>query len=134
MKEIRNSVFETNSSSTHSYTIHIGSGYYEEKIHCYSGESHDDVYLEDGDIDEILDYLPIERLEEAIKWKKEKLERDKKLEELNKEEDRVWREIHENCQDCVGNGCDDCRGCETKKINDELRRQLENIENEKLKL
>ena len=59
MKQIRNCVFETNSSMTHSFTIHIGD--YKE-ITCYDEYERDDVYLEESDIDEILSSIPTERL------------------------------------------------------------------------
>lgn len=67
MKQTRRGVFETNSSNNHSYTIHIGDY---TSITCYSEYKQDDVYLDESNVDEILEYLPTERLEEELKRRK----------------------------------------------------------------
>lgn len=86
MKRIRYSVFETNSSNTHSFTIHIGRF---GEIHCYDEYERDDIYLEEEDIDSILDYLPTERIEEYLKEKKKADEQDK-----------LWSEYFAICDEC----------------------------------
>lgn len=131
MYNIRVGAFETNSSNYHSFSIHIGDY---KTITCYDEYERDDVYLEEGDVDEILDNIPIEKLENAIAYRKNKVEREKKYEELENQANAIWRQIHDNCRDCRGNGCDDCRDCDIKKTNDELRRQLDKIEVEERKL
>lgn len=68
MFNIRIGAFETNSSNYHSFVIHIGN-YDQISIDCeYERE---DVWLEPEDIDDILDNLPIERLENALKRRQE---------------------------------------------------------------
>lgn len=131
MKNIRVGAFETNSSNYHSFSIHIGDY---KTITCYDEYERDDVYLEESDIDDILEYLPLERLENAVECKKHQLEIEEKYQELNDKEDELWRQLHDNCRDCKGNGCDDCRGCDIKKTNDDLRRQIEQVQNERAKL
>lgn len=129
--KIRDAVFETNSSMNHSFSIHIGDY---KTIVCYDEYERDDVYLEESDISEILDNLPIGMLENAVAWRKEQAKKEQKRQELQDKEDELWRKLHDNCRDCVGNGCDDCRGYDIKKTNDDLRRQIEQIQNERAKL
>lgn len=68
MIKVRKSIFETNSSTTHSYTIHVGN--YTD-VRCYDEYEHEDIDLDDSDICEILYALPIEYLENIIKQRKE---------------------------------------------------------------
>ena len=68
MKQTRKNLFETNSSSTHAYTVYVGD--YTSFTRYSEEEDPDDVYLDECDIDEILDDLPISKLEEALKRRK----------------------------------------------------------------
>lgn len=68
MFNIRIGAFETNSSNYHSFVIHIGE-YDQICVDCE--DERDDVWLESDDVDEILDHMPIERLESAIKRRQE---------------------------------------------------------------
>ena len=63
MIRLRNSVFETNSSATHSFSVILGD--YTSVI-CYSEEEREDVYLSNADIREILSSLPTEMLESEL--------------------------------------------------------------------
>lgn len=63
MIRLRNNVFETNSSATHSFSVILGD--YTSVI-CYSEEEQDDVYLSDDDVKEILSDLPTELLESEL--------------------------------------------------------------------
>jgi len=64
-RTIRKGVFETNSSATHAFTIYVGDYTY---LTRYSEEEDpDDVYLDESDVNEILEYLPTEKLEEELK-------------------------------------------------------------------
>lgn len=67
-KQVRRSIFETNSSATHAYTIYAGG--YTSFTRYSEEEDPDDVYLDECDIDEILDNLPISKLEEVLKRRK----------------------------------------------------------------
>ena len=68
MIRLRSSIFETNSSTTHSYTIHVGS--YTD-IKCYDEYEREDIDLDNSDILEILYALPIEYIENILKLRKE---------------------------------------------------------------
>lgn len=63
MIKLRNNIFETNSSATHSFSV-VFEGY--TSIVCSSEEEQDDVYLSDEDIREILSSLPTEMLESEL--------------------------------------------------------------------
>ena len=63
MIKLRNNIFETNSSATHSFSV-VVEDY--TSIVCYSEEEQDDVYLSDEDIREILSSLPTEMLESEL--------------------------------------------------------------------
>lgn len=102
MKQVRLGVFETNSSSTHSFSIHIGDSY---SIACYDECERDDVYLEDSDIDDILDSLPIERLENAIK-RNQRREEVEKLRESYETQISEIKSIH--CVNCTFKNCHMC--------------------------
>jgi len=40
---------------------------------------------------------------------------------------QLYDKIHENCEGCVGNGCDDCRDCEEAKKNSILRKEIDKL-------
>lgn len=63
MIKLRNSIFETNSSATHSFSVNVEDY---TSIVCYSEEERDDVYLSNADIREILSSLPTEMLESEL--------------------------------------------------------------------
>jgi hypothetical protein len=63
MIKLRSSIFETNSSATHSFSVIVGEY---TSIVCYSEEEQDDVYLSNADIREILSDLPTEMLESEL--------------------------------------------------------------------
>ena len=63
MIKLRNNIFETNSSATHSFSVIVGEY---TSIVCYSEEEQDDVYLSNADIREILSDLPTEMLESEL--------------------------------------------------------------------
>ena len=65
MVQSRTSVFETNSSATHAFTIYAGD--YTSFTRYSEKEDPDDVYLDESDVNEILEYLPTEKLEEELK-------------------------------------------------------------------
>lgn len=68
MYNIRVGAFETNSSNYHSFVIHIGRY---DQIFVESEYEQEDIWLEESDVDEILYHVPIERLEQIIKIRKE---------------------------------------------------------------
>lgn len=94
MRNIRVGAFETNSSNYHSFVIHIGR-YDQISVDCEYEQ--DDVWLEEGDVDEILYHLPIERLEEVIKQRKEQ-----------DAEQELWKEYFSIC--------DQCKNCLQKNV------------------
>lgn len=65
MKQTRKGIFETNSSATHAYTIYVGG--YTSLIRYSEEEDPDDFYLDESDVNEILENLPTEKLEEELK-------------------------------------------------------------------
>ena len=67
MRRTRKNLFETNSSSTHAYSVNI-SDY--TSITRYDEEERDDVYLDENDVINLLDSLPESLLEEALKRRK----------------------------------------------------------------
>ena len=86
MYNIRIGAFETNSSNYHSFVIHIGDNV---NIDVDCEYEQDDVWLNESDVDEILYHLPIERLEEVIKQRKEQ-----------DTEQELWEEYFSICDQC----------------------------------
>jgi len=64
MKKTRRSLFETNSSSEHSYTVSIN-GY--KSLKEYDCEPHRNVYLNEKDLDYLLEKISLDVLEKKIK-------------------------------------------------------------------
>ena len=71
MKQIRKGVFETNSSSSHSFTVSVCGYKLLKENDC---EPHSNLYLDENDIDHLLDQVPENILREIIN----KLESKKK--------------------------------------------------------
>lgn len=65
-KSIRIGVFETNSSSEHSFSVSI-CGY--KSLKEYDCEPHPNIYLDENDIDNILSEIPLDELEKIVKWR-----------------------------------------------------------------
>lgn len=63
MKQVRNSIFETNSSATHAFSVIFGDY---TSITLYSEEEQDDVYLDNDEVKDLLSYLPTELLESEL--------------------------------------------------------------------
>lgn len=40
---------------------------------------------------------------------------------------QLYDQIHKNCEGCVGNGCDDCRGCDEVKKNSILIKEIDRL-------
>lgn len=49
---------------------------------------------------------------------------------LKKVIDKLWHEYYKCCEDCVGNGCDDCRDCEEAKKKREIYNKIQKLKNE----
>ena len=64
MKQTRKGIFETNSSSEHSYTISIN-GY--KSFREYDCEPHRNVYLNEKDLDYLLEKISLDVLENKVK-------------------------------------------------------------------
>lgn len=70
MKQIRNGIFETNSSATHAFSVIFGDY---GSIPCYSeSEDVDDVYLSNSEVEDFLDDIPTQLLETILQKRKEK--------------------------------------------------------------
>ena len=74
-RQIRNGVFETNSSATHAITI-----YFSDKFSTYTyiedyedGEFPDYIYLDDKEVEDLIESIPTEMLEKELEKRKNKL-------------------------------------------------------------
>ena len=43
--------------------------------------------------------------------------------------DELWHEYYKCCDGCVGNGCDDCRGCKEAERKYEIYKEIKNLTN-----
>lgn len=43
--------------------------------------------------------------------------------------DELWNEYHKCCYGCVGNGCDDCRGCKEVERKYEIYKEIKSLTN-----
>lgn len=124
MLNVRIGAFETNSSNYHSFVIHIGD---DVNIDVDCEYEQDDVWLNESDLDEILYNLPIERLENALKNRKEYAEREEKENKLN----QLWSDYTNVCKDCgPGNGCDDCRYCDKAEQKHKIYLEIQKLQKE----
>ena len=69
-RSIRNSVFETNSSATHSMTIYL-SDYSCYTVRSEGLEEDDEIYVPEEEINNLLDHIPLEILEKKVRERKE---------------------------------------------------------------
>lgn len=96
--------------------------------------------MKDPNFDRWIDcviYRPLydNKYEMFSRWSVEfydKFIKEEKLEEnsIQEEIDRLWHEYYKCCNDCVGNGCDDCRSCEESKKKNEIYNKIQNLKNE----